>query len=541
MSTSPPAAPEAFHYPIFSKNDFSAFWALFTDNFANLLVITTVCKGVFKMPDELVFGRILPGAAFAILFGVGFYSWQAHRLAKRERRADVTALPYGISTPVLFVYLFGVMGPIYFSTQDATLAWQVGLGAGFLGGIVAALGALVGPFVKRVTPRAGMLGTLSGIALVWIGVHALTYVFESPIVGFLSLTVILWGLVGRFRLPFNAPAGLVALVLGSVVALILGESKLSAQAVSFNLPLPWFGDLLAGLKHLFAHSELFLVLIPVQVYNFVETMNNVESAEAKGDAYPVATSMAFDGVGTMVSALFGSPFPTTVYIGHPGYKRIGARAGYALGVGVVLLVAAVFGLLALLSSLVPMAATAPILVYIAISMISESAAAVPASHAMAIAMAMLPHVSDLLVTKWSSMLEALRQTGAEKLPAAIDSPELIAALKAQGVHLVGNQALKQGSILTGMLWGGFTALIIDGKLQLAGCFSLAAGAMASVGILHAPALHAPAFSEITVGYLLMGAFLIVYPQLSGVTPLDPPQPSAPEPSAPEPSAPAPQA
>jgi AGZA family xanthine/uracil permease-like MFS transporter len=406
------AAERQFHYPVFARSDFSAFWALFTDNFTNLLVISGVCKFVFQMPDEIVFGRILPGASLAILIGVAFYSWQAHRLARKEQRTDVTALPYGISTPVMFVYLFGVIGPIYFSTNDAMLAWQVGLGAGFIGGIVAGLGALVGPFIKRVTPRAGMLGTLSGIALVFIGVTAMSLVFESPIIGFVSLTVILWGLVGRYRLPFNIPAGLLALALGTAVALAMGKSSISTEGVAFYLPLPYIGDMIVGIKHLFANSELFLVLIPVQIYNFIETMNNVESAEAAGDKYPVGTAMAFDGAGTCLSAVFGSPFPTTVYIGHPGYKRIHARAGYTLGVGIVLTLASMFGMLAFLANLVPLAATAPILIYIAMVLISESAAAVPRAHAMAIAVAMMPHVSELLMVKWNSMLTALRDFGA---------------------------------------------------------------------------------------------------------------------------------
>ncbi|KAG1702706.1 Guanine deaminase [Nymphon striatum] len=94
------------------------------------------------------------------------------------------------------------------------LAWQVGIGAGFIGGIVAALGAIVGPFLKKVTPRAGMLGTLCGIALVFIGTVPLATVFEDPIIGFASMIIILWGLVGRFRLPFNIPAGLLALIVG---------------------------------------------------------------------------------------------------------------------------------------------------------------------------------------------------------------------------------------------------------------------------------------------------------------------------------------
>ena len=82
------------HYPIISRGDYSAFWALFTDNFTNLLVISGVCKFVFNMPNEIVFGKILPGAALVLAIGVFFYSWLAHRLAHKEQRTDVTALPF---------------------------------------------------------------------------------------------------------------------------------------------------------------------------------------------------------------------------------------------------------------------------------------------------------------------------------------------------------------------------------------------------------------------------------------------------------------
>jgi len=47
----------------------------------------------------LVAGRILPAVAFSILFGNLFYAWQAHRLARRTGRSDVTAIPFGINTP----------------------------------------------------------------------------------------------------------------------------------------------------------------------------------------------------------------------------------------------------------------------------------------------------------------------------------------------------------------------------------------------------------------------------------------------------------
>jgi len=513
VSQTPPGASPGYSYKLFHRSDYSAFWALFTDNLINLLVLSGICRFVFGMPDEIVFGRILPGAAVAIVFGVVVYAWLAKRAAARAGR-DVTALPYGISTPVMFVYLFGVIGPIYWATQDPLLAWQVGIGAGFIGGVVAALGAVVGPMLKAVTPRAGMLGTLCGIALVYIGAVPLAEVFEEPLVGFASLAIILWGLVGRFRLPFDMPAGLAALIVGVAIALLLGEATISVEGLGFHPPLPWLGDLVAGVQHLWANPELFLVLIPVQIYNFIETMNNVESAEAAGDRYPVAVCQVADGTGTMVGALFGSPFPTTAYIGHPAYKRMGAHAGYVVGVGVVIPLAAIFGLLAFLGDLMPVAAAAPVLVFVALSLIANTAQSVRPAHMAAVGFAMLPHVSDFLITKWGSLMGALGASGVEGLP-PLGDPTLTAALLQQGAHYTGHLALSQGAILTGLVWGAIVASLIDGNFKVAGGFTLAGAAMSSVGIIHGAALHWPSLGGPTGGYLVAAAFFLIYPLVLG--------------------------
>lgn len=509
---------QSYNYNLFSRHDFSAFWALFTDNLINLMVLSAICQFVFNMPPEIVFGRIVPGAAIAILAGIAVYATMAKRVANREGRA-VTALPYGISTPVMFVYLFGVIGPIYWATGDALLAWQVGIGAGFMGGIVAALGALIGPFLKRVTPRAGMLGTLCGIALVFIGTVPFAEVFEDPIIGFVSMLIIVWGLVGRYKLPYNLPAGLVALLVGTLIAFLMGKASISFDGVGFYPPIPYFGDLLVGIQHLFNNPELFLVLIPVQIYNFIETMNNVESAEAAGDKYPVAICQVTDGAGTMVGALFGSPFPTTVYIGHPAYKRMKAHSGYIIGVGVVIPIAAFFGLLAFLANLIPIAAAAPILVFVAISLISNTAASVKPSHMAAVGVAMIPHISSFLMVKWGSLVNALRDVGAENLPNLGDAA-LVGALLQQGAHFEGHLALSQGAIITGLIWGAIVASVIDGDFKIAGGFSLAAGVMAAIGIIHSATLHLPEFSGISLGYLIIAVFLLVYPRLLKVEHMD---------------------
>ncbi|MCR9089444.1 MAG: xanthine/uracil/vitamin C permease [Rhodobacteraceae bacterium] len=501
-----------YSYQLFSRSDYSAFWALFTDNLVNLMVLSAICQFVFQMPPEIVYGRIVPGAAVAILAGVAVYTFMAKRVAEKTGR-DVTALPYGISTPVMFVYLFGVIGPIYWATDDALLAWQVGIGAGFMGGIVAALGAIVGPFLKRITPRAGMLGTLCGIALVFIGSVPLTQIFENPIVGFAALIIILWGLVGRFRLPGNIPAGLVAIGAGTIIAIILGQSSFDLSGVGFYPPLPYFGDLIVGVQYLFANPELFLVLVPVQIYNFIETMNNVESAEAAGDKYPVAVCQVTDGAGTMIGAVFGSPFPTTVYIGHPAYKRLEAHAGYIIGVAGVIAFSAFFGFLAFINGVIPIAAAAPVLVFVSVSLITNTAFAVKPTHMAAVSFAILPHISAFLIVKWGSLMNALRSSGVEGLP-SLGDVELTAAMLMEGAHYEGHLALAQGAILTGLVWGAIVASIIDGKFQNAGGFAIAAAVMSSIGIIHGGSLQLPQLDGITVGYLITGAFLLIYPRIA---------------------------
>ena len=66
------------------------------------------------------------------------------------------------------------------------------------------------------------------------------------------------------------------------------------------------------------------------LFNVLGSLQNIESAEAAGDPYRHAPSLLVNGVGSVAAALFGSAFPTTIYIGHPGWKALGARAGYSV-------------------------------------------------------------------------------------------------------------------------------------------------------------------------------------------------------------------
>ena len=72
------------------------------------------------------------------------------------------------------------------------------------------------------------------------------------------------------------------------------------------------------------------IVIPVEIYNFIETMDNVEAANAAGDNYSVRETQFADGICTMLSAICGGVVPNTVWLGHAGLKKAKAGVGYAL-------------------------------------------------------------------------------------------------------------------------------------------------------------------------------------------------------------------
>src|SRR5699024_11932998 len=134
-------------------------------------------------PNEIVFGRVIPGAAVAVLAGNIYYAHMAKKLAVKENRTDVTALAYGISTPPMFVFLFGVMAPALALTDSHELAWKIAVGACVISGIVEIGMGFIGRWIHRNIPRAAMLGAMAGLALTFIAGEMMFNTLEIPVVG----------------------------------------------------------------------------------------------------------------------------------------------------------------------------------------------------------------------------------------------------------------------------------------------------------------------------------------------------------------------
>lgn len=526
--------PSRVAQPLFVAGDVDGFFGLAIDNLIQFLLIIGLCTGVLGFPRDMVLASVLPGAALSIVFGNVFYARQAQQLSLETGRRDVTALPYGINTVSLFAFVFLVMLPVKLGVlgaggselEAARAAWRIGLAACFLCGVIELVGAPFAGWVRRVTPRAALLSTLSGIAISFIAIDFAVRTFQMPLVAILPLAVILTTYFSGVRLPWRIPGGAWALGLGTLAAwlLVLMPGERTPVAVStvgeaFSTigvypPVPVVGDLWAGLTHPLMAQFFVPVILPMGLFNVLGSLQNLESAAAAGDHYPTTTSLTINGIGSLAAAAFGSCFPTTIYIGHPGWKALGARAGYSILNGAFFVIVAVLGLSAAINALVPIEAGMAIVLWIGIVITAQAFQATPREHAPAVALGLFPAIAGWGVMVLTQTLGAAGMASGDMGLAArvLAAPDSFARA---GLHLDGLVALSQGFMLTCLVWSGASACLIDRKFGQATTWMLVGAALSFVGFVHAgqlsPAggLYTIAFGvgwKWSLGYLLAAAF-----------------------------------
>jgi len=472
----------------FVRGDLDGFFGLALDNLILLLVLSGLCRYVLGFPDELIAGRILPGAAVSLLAGNLYYAHQARRLARESGRNDVCALPYGLNAVTVFAFVFLVMLPAKLAAQvagaedPARIAWQAGLLACFSCGVIELAAAFVVERIRRATPRAALLSTLAGLALAFISLGFLFRVYASPVVGLSTLGVILLGYFGRVRFRGGLPVGLVAVALGTALAWSTGLAPTTPApgAPALHLPLPVLGDLIASFRTDFIVSY-FVIIVPMGLFIVAGSMQNLESAEAAGDRYPARPSLAVNGLGSVLAAVFGSCFPTTLYIGHPGWKAMGARAAYSSVSGIVLALLCFTGTLAHVAYLIPIEAGMAILLWIGVVMSAQAFQATPAHHAPAVVIGILPGLATwgALMAKAGLHAAGLGVPGGEAFTA-----ELLPKFLQSDVYIGGAFALEQGVVFTAMILSAMTVCIIDRRFETAAIWCGIAALLSATGLMH---------------------------------------------------------
>ncbi|HTP40262.1 MAG TPA: hypothetical protein VMI92_11890 [Steroidobacteraceae bacterium] len=504
MSTSTTTAPK-----LWVPGDWNAFFGFGTNILVNLLTLTGLLKFVLKMPDALVFGRILPATGLMLFLSTVYYAWLAYRLAKKTGRSDVCALPSGISVPHMFIVTFVVMLPIALKTGDPVKGWEAGLTWVFVQSFVLMLGGFIGPVVRRITPRAALLGTLAGVSITFISLRPAFQMFQTPLIGLTCFAIILASWFGGVKYFKGVPAGLVAIAVGMLIAwgsTALGHpvGGMSAASVSaalssfgFSLPIPAFGHVFSGFEYL---GVILVTAIPFGIYDLVEALDNVESAAAAGDSYPTTRVLSADGVVSFIGCMMGNPFINAVYIGHPGWKAMGGRIGYSAATGIAVILLAWLGVIALMMALVPVVAILPILVYIGMLIGSQAFQETPARHAPAIVLALLPNIASW--TK-NQIDNALGAAGTTPMAVGLDK------LNGDGVLYQGISVLGSGATLGGLVLGAITVFIIERQFAKAAGFAAAGAVLTFFGLMHSEQIGFAQSPTVAFGYLGFAAVLLL--------------------------------
>jgi AGZA family xanthine/uracil permease-like MFS transporter len=343
----------------------------------------------------------------------------------------------------------------------------------FLIGVAKVVLSFFGAWVQRIVPTAGILGSLAGIGLVFLGFLPLLEIFDEVVVGLVSLGLIFAALLGRMELPGRVPGILLAVFLGSGLHFALGFGGyipgFEAPSLELTLCLPVFS--LSFLENLPRSLHYLPIAVPFALLTIIGGINNTESARLAGDTYSTRDILLTEAVTSLVAAFFGGVAQTTPYIGHPAYKKMGATWGYTLLTGLLIGLGSVVGLLSLIVGLIPRAVLAPIFIFIGLEIIRQAYRESPEAHSPAVSLSFLPAVASLVIIILGQFTGALDATP-EKLPERLQ------------IMLQTLTVLANGFVLTALLWGSITAFLIDSRPRPAALCALICSALSLFGVIH---------------------------------------------------------
>lgn len=508
-------------YLKFQPGDINGLLQLFFDNLGTVLALigamrfsgfailrtepSITLNGTFvESVNDLIFRRSIPGLGVTIVFGNLYYAWMALRLMKKkeELRDDspTTALPYGVNTPGAFAFIFSIILPVVIDEQisggcffdasfpttslpgpeyeaclvnSAEKAWTVSVTSNFVAGLVSIALGFVGNWIPLVTPVVALLTSLAGIGISFLGIGFLAINFAEPLAGLLPLFLIFMTYFADITFG-SVPISAVIIVIGMILG--WSDSILTAEDLESGTEFVQAWGLSTGFEALgdFTGVDVYIgTTIPVAIAAAAGSLMNVFSARRAGDDYGIAETMISDGVGTMVGALFGTPFGTSVYIGHPAYKKMGAGTLYSVMNCVFFFFFAIFGVFGLLGGLIPNTAIAPLLVFVGFSICKEALEEAKPRHYPAFMLGILPDF-----TRW------ILQQGAGF------NPEI------GNIQHFGMVALSRSSLLVSLILTASTVYIVDRRFLRAAAWLVFAALMSLFSIIHQAAANVEFITEL---------------------------------------------
>eukprot|EP00928_Gymnodinium_smaydae_P040332 TRINITY_DN27361_c0_g2_i1.p1 TRINITY_DN27361_c0_g2~~TRINITY_DN27361_c0_g2_i1.p1 ORF type:complete len:956 (-),score=85.66 TRINITY_DN27361_c0_g2_i1:149-3016(-) len=464
-----------------TRGDLDAFFAFFMNCLLQLMVIRQLCVKMLGGSDDatrIVLNIVLPSVGATMVCGHLCFVWQGISNAMKSGRKDWTAQPHGTNSLTLFPFLQLIMYPVYLETGDATTAWATAVFANFVLAVFELLVCVpLAHTLRTMIPTSSLFAALAGTGITFLTLNFIFNIFMHPVTSLLPFAIVLMSFSAEIRFPGGLPGGFVALVVGMALGAFSHSYDLQPSAepptpdqIAVVCPGFCFEALFLGSKH---YAQVLSVVLPLGILNLINNLAAIESARVTHDEYSVTESLLLDAVADIFGSLLGNPFPTSIFIGQPAYKKMGARQGYLLlNAMVVFLIVSCCGV-SLFLVYIPLEAVETMLVWIGVIITAQAFTSTTRIAAGAVAMGMIPGICAWAVNFLQSCLAQETSTTIEEL---IDRrPDLF---------LPGLLSVSTGYLFVSIILASIYAHIEERRFQSAAGWALAGAVLSGVGIIH---------------------------------------------------------
>jgi AGZA family xanthine/uracil permease-like MFS transporter len=449
------------------------------------------------IPLDFSVRHLLPGYALGFLLGSLGLAHLAVRLARREKRQNVTAHVYGNNVPAIIAYSLSIMLPVYLETRDANRAWEIGAAAVVWTGIIKLAAAPFAAAFRRFIPLPASMTVFGAAMYSYLALVLLQRIFDQPLVGLVALAIVAVSVLANVPITsWRVPPFLAAWLLPLAVGLGIGYIHPPWQGLAPALPLTRTPE---PLRALVLALPYLSVIAPMAIYHVLQDIAACAGGSAAGDDYDARAVLAWDGLGTLVCGLAGSVVTPVVYAMLPPYKAMGARIGFAVWVPVLFVAVVMSGLSMFVAQLFPWPILAAMVAYVSIGVGTATLRRVDSKYTAVVLLGFVLPAGAVVAAAMNSALPALQLSAS--------NPTVQGALN-RSIYWSSVQALGNGFLFLVLVVASIVTETIDRRLLRAATWCVIAAVFSWFGLMHSATIHwaaQPAYAE---GWLAAAA--IVY-------------------------------
>lgn len=445
--------------------DIACLFSLFFDNLSTMVTFSAIWLFVVGGTTDILYGRIVPGCGLALFLGNVYYSWMATRM-KTQFGREFTAQPYGINTVGGFPFLFGVMGPIVWGGGTVEDAWKAGCTGNFLVGLINLLVGVafcipfVANFILKNTPIAALVIPVAGVGITFLAINQIAQNFATPVAGFIPVLMIFLMYYSKAPIKIGGitiPEVFHWIVPGYILGWVYGIVPAAAPDWTYTYPGGglWVGG--AFVEGFEAAGSAFGTIFPIALVASAGDIMSLVSAFNAGDPYPIGETLISDGFLTIIGSIFGSPFGTVIYFGHPVHKKLGGKYFFSFANGVIYLILTLAGIFPLILDITPAVAAGPTIMIFGLMLCEECTRVLPQRHHCVIFFS--------LFFSWANYMSTV---------AVVEDSAV-----GRGIGVMNN-----GYLLSAMFWSAMLAYAIDRRYVAAAVVSVVAAFTAFIGVTH---------------------------------------------------------